>query len=92
MRAVKQAASRPKASPARTRASQVGFSRLGHIKSADLGQARDRLRAWGRLAGAADVPASATPAPRRRERTPLREYRRHDGSLVSGRLRAWRGA
>jgi len=44
-----------------------------------------------RLRGA-EVAASATPSPRRRERAPLREVRRHDGSLVSGRLRGWRGA
>jgi HK97 family phage prohead protease len=78
------AASRPTLSPARLRGAEVAASAT---------QARARAeRAWGRLAGAADAPASATPPSRRRERAPLRECRRHDGSLVSGRLRGWRGA
>lgn len=62
-----------------------------------LSPARTRAeRAWGKLAGAADVPAPASLgllaplAPR--PRAPMREYRRWDGSLVSGRLRGWRGA
>jgi len=45
VRAVKAAPSRPH-SPVRTRAAQVGPGQLGHIKGADLGQARGRLRAW----------------------------------------------
>src|SRR5579885_348171 len=52
LRAVEVATSAPRA-----RASQVGFGRLGNITSADLGQARDRLRAWAKVAGAADGPA-----------------------------------
>jgi hypothetical protein len=54
-----------------------------------LSHARTRAeRAWGKLAGAADVPAPASSAPR--GRAPRDEYRRWDGSLVSGRLRGWR--
>ena len=49
-------------------------------------------RAWGRLAGAADAPASAAPPPRRRERAPFRQYRKPDGTLACGRLRTWRDA
>jgi hypothetical protein len=67
VRAVKQATSPPRLSPARTRAE----------------------RAWAGIAGAADVPAPATLAPR--DRAPRREYRRWDGSLINGRLRGWRG-
>ena len=56
-----------------------------------LSPARTRAeRAWGKLAGAADVPAPAGSAPR--TRAPLREHRRADGTLCCGRLRAWRGA
>jgi Escherichia/Staphylococcus phage prohead protease len=54
-----------------------------------LSPARARAeRAWGELAGAADVPAPARLAPR--TRAPRREYRRFDGTLMSGRLRGWR--
>jgi HK97 family phage prohead protease len=54
-----------------------------------LSQARTRAeRAWARVA---DTPCVAEAALRTRTRAPLREYRRHDGSLVSGRLRGWRG-
>jgi hypothetical protein len=67
VRAVKQATSPPRLSPARTRAE----------------------RAWAGIAGAADVPAPASLAPR--DRAPRREYRRWDGSLMEGRLRGWRG-
>ena len=58
-----------------------------------LSPARARAeQAWGRIAGAADVPAPAAPSPRRRERAPLRQHLRPDGSLACGRLRTWRGA
>jgi hypothetical protein len=80
VRAVKQSTSPAKLSPARTGAE----------------------RAWGKLAGAADVPAPASLASRlapslapslaQRTRAPRREYRRFDGTLMSGRLRGWRGA
>jgi Escherichia/Staphylococcus phage prohead protease len=88
VRAVKQATSPPRPSQARTRASQVGFSRLGHIKSADLGQARDRLREWARMVGTPcpdEVPARARTAPHQ----PF-IYRRADGTVDCGRVRAWR--
>jgi hypothetical protein len=78
VRAVKQSTSPAKLSPARTGAE----------------------RAWGKLAGAADVPAPASLASRlapslapslaQRTRAPRREYRRFDGTLMSGRLRGWR--
>jgi hypothetical protein len=79
VRAVKQSTSPAKLSPARTSAE----------------------RAWGKLAGAADVPAPARLASSLasslallapRTRAPRREYRRFDGTLMSGRLRGWRGA
>ena len=61
---------------------------------AELSPARTRAeRAWGKLAGAADVPAPASlasPDSAPRTRAPLRECRRSDGSLMSGRLRGWR--
>jgi uncharacterized protein len=78
VRAVKQSTSPAKLSPARTCAE----------------------RAWGKLAGAADVPAPASlasslasslaPNLAQRTRAPRREYRRFDGTLMSGRLRGWR--
>ena len=58
-----------------------------------LSQARTRgPSGLGRLAGAADAPASASLTQRLapRTRAPRREYRRWDGSLMSGRLRGWR--
>ncbi|HZT26093.1 MAG TPA: hypothetical protein VFA57_10355, partial [Pseudolabrys sp.] len=47
-------------------------------------------RAWAKVAGAADVPAPANLASQLRTRAPRREYRRFDGTLMSGRLRGWR--
>ncbi len=48
-------------------------------------------RAWGKLAGAADGPAPASLASHPRSpRTHAPEYRRFDGSLMSGRLRGFR--
>ena len=59
-----------------------------------LSHARTRAeRAWGRLVAAADVPAAAKPL-LRPSAAPRRDliYRRRDGTLWCGSLRAWRQA
>jgi len=69
VRAVKQATSPPKLSPARTRAE----------------------RDWAKLAGAAATPA-VTPSKLRVASRPQLVYRRRDGTVECGSVRAWRQA
>jgi len=73
VRSVKEASSPPRISPARARACAAEAAASSPRRRAEA--------AWGKLAGAADGPAPAMLAPRRRS---------GDGGGRAGRIRAWR--